>query len=138
MENEEVAALSSNPNPNPNLVAVDPSFQKKHQSMLDHLSNRHQTRLDNSLTCRFAKSDSSSSPSFKSTSIFLSRFFNSNSFIESQLAQYRLKSNPTTTKSLPPSSISRSTSLRTHTSYPPMKFGHRSRRRRICGKVLRF
>ncbi|TQD79522.1 hypothetical protein C1H46_034941 [Malus baccata] len=60
--------------------------------MLDRLSNRHQTRLDNSLTCRSteSKSDSSSSPPFESTSTFLSRFSNSKSSIESQLAQCRL------------------------------------------------
>ncbi|KAM1583053.1 hypothetical protein ACFX10_030705 [Malus domestica] len=87
MENEGVA-LSSNPN----LLVADQSLQKKHQSMLDRLSNRHQTRLDNSLTRRSteSKSDSSSSPPFESTSTFLSRFSNSKSSIESQLPQCRL------------------------------------------------
>ncbi|KAM1041636.1 hypothetical protein ACFX2I_030765 [Malus domestica] len=66
--------------------------------MLDRLSNRHQTRLDNSLTRRSTESDLSSSPSFESTSAFLSRFSNSKSSIESQLAQCRL-SNPTQVKS---------------------------------------
>ncbi|KAM1790254.1 hypothetical protein ACFX12_034343 [Malus domestica] len=96
MENEEEVALSSNPNPN--LLVADPSLQKKHQSMLDRLSNRHQTRLDNSLTRRSAESDSSSSPSFESTSTFLSRFSNSKSSIESQLAQCQL-CDPTQVKS---------------------------------------
>ncbi|KAM1818630.1 hypothetical protein ACFX11_000406 [Malus domestica] len=77
MENEDEVALSSNPNPN--LLATDQSLEKKHQSMLNRLSNRHQTRLDSSLTRRSA--DSSSSPSFESTSTFLSRFSNSKSSI---------------------------------------------------------
>ncbi|KAM1052823.1 hypothetical protein ACFX2J_000397 [Malus domestica] len=78
MENEDEVALSSNPNLN--LLATDQSLKKKHQSMLNRLSNRHQTRLDSSLTRRSA--DSSSSPSFESTSTFLSRFSNSNSSIK--------------------------------------------------------
>ncbi|BFG35484.1 hypothetical protein CerSpe_217580 [Prunus speciosa] len=86
MENEEEAALSSSPNP----LDVDLALQKKHQSMLDRLTNRHQTRLGSSLTRRSAEFDSSSSPSFESTSTFLSRFSNSKSSIESQLAQCRL------------------------------------------------
>ncbi|CAN2060681.1 unnamed protein product [Malus fusca] len=95
MENEEEeVALSSNPN----LLVADQSLQKKHKSMLDRLSNRHQTRLDNSFTRRSTESDSSSSPSFESTSTFLSRFSNSKSSIESQLAQCRL-SDPTQVKS---------------------------------------
>ncbi|CAN6567832.1 unnamed protein product [Malus baccata var. baccata] len=78
MENEDEVALSSNPNPN--LLATDQSLEKRHQSMLNRLSNRHQTQLDSSLTCRSA--DLSSSPSFESTSTFLSRFSNSKSSIK--------------------------------------------------------
>ncbi|PQQ05008.1 tubulin-folding cofactor C [Prunus yedoensis var. nudiflora] len=140
MENEEEAALSSSPNP----LDVDPALQKKHQSMLDRLTNRHQTRLGSSLTRRSAESDSSSSPSFESTSTFLSRFSNSKSSIESQLAQCRLglsestHSNPSSTKSPPPSPISRSSSPRTRIFYPRTKFGPRSKRYQIEAKSRDF
>lgn len=96
MENEEEAeALSSNPTRE--ALDLDPALQKKRQTVLERLSNRHQTRTDSSLTRRSAESDSASSPSFESTSTFLSRFSNSKSSIESQLAQCRL-SDPTQLK----------------------------------------
>jgi hypothetical protein len=54
--------------------------------MLERLSNRHQTRIDNSLARR---SDSySNSPS--SASAFLSRFSDSKCSIEAHIAQSRL------------------------------------------------
>ncbi|KAF7810488.1 tubulin-folding cofactor C [Senna tora] len=52
--------------------------------MLERLSNRNQNRLDNSLTRR-SESESSSSPSFESTSSFFSRFSDLKCSIESQL-----------------------------------------------------
>lgn len=78
IENED-ALLTSN-------QALDPDVQKKHLSMLERLSNRHQSRLENSLALR---SDSNSSSS-SSSSAFLSRFSDSKRSIESQIAQSRL------------------------------------------------
>lgn len=63
---------------------LDPDLQKKHQSMLERLSVRHQTRLDNTLTRR-----SDSSNSSESTSTFLSRFSETKQSIEAQLAESR-------------------------------------------------
>ncbi|XP_062006846.1 tubulin-folding cofactor C [Rosa rugosa] len=68
----------------------DPALQKKHQSMLDRLTHRHQSRLDTTLTRRAAADSSDPSPSFESTSAFLSRFSTSKSSVDSQLAQCRL------------------------------------------------
>ncbi|XP_004288190.1 PREDICTED: tubulin-folding cofactor C [Fragaria vesca subsp. vesca] len=82
MENE--SPLS--PNPTQESLDSDPSLQKKHQSMLDRLTHRHQSRLDTSLTRR---SDSDPSPSFESTSAFLSRFSASKSSVDSQLSLSR-------------------------------------------------
>ncbi|KAI4317275.1 hypothetical protein L6164_025158 [Bauhinia variegata] len=79
--------------------ALDDALQKKHLSMLERLSNRHQNRLDNALTRR-SESESSSSPSFESTSSFFSRFSDSKRSIESQLAVSRTaSSDPTQLKS---------------------------------------
>ncbi|KAH7520587.1 hypothetical protein FEM48_Zijuj08G0160900 [Ziziphus jujuba var. spinosa] len=91
MEDEE-ESLSSSSNPNhlhSDSKTLDPALQKKHASMLERLANRHQTRLDNSLTRRSADSDSSSSP-LESTSSFLSHFADSKRSIEEKLAQCRL------------------------------------------------
>ncbi|CAL0316202.1 unnamed protein product [Lupinus luteus] len=65
---------------NPNLTesTEDASLQKKHSSMVERLSKRHQTGSDNS---------ESSSPSFESVSSFLSRFNLLKTTIESNLAQ---------------------------------------------------
>ncbi|KAJ7956808.1 tubulin-folding cofactor C [Quillaja saponaria] len=87
MEDEETVS-----NPRQTLTeTLDPTLQKKHLSMLEHLSNRHQTRLDNTLTRR-SECHSSSSPSFESTSSFLSRFSDFKRSIESQLADSRIAS----------------------------------------------
>lgn len=91
-DEEEESLPSSNPN-HPSFdsrAPPDPALQKKHASMLQRLANRHQTRLDDSLTRRSAESDSSSSLSFESTSSFLSHFADSKRSIDSQLAQCRL------------------------------------------------
>ncbi|MBA0742174.1 hypothetical protein Gogos_015257 [Gossypium gossypioides] len=64
---------------------LDADLQKKHQAMLDRLSNRHQARLDTSLARR-----SDSANSSESTSSFLSRFSASKQSIDSQLADSRL------------------------------------------------
>ncbi|KAJ1398663.1 Tubulin-specific chaperone C, N-terminal [Sesbania bispinosa] len=56
---------------------AETALQKKHLSMLERLSKRHQTR----------SSDNSESSSLESTSSFLSRFSNLKTSIESQLAQ---------------------------------------------------
>ncbi|KAF7839946.1 tubulin-folding cofactor C [Senna tora] len=78
---------------------LDPDLQKKHLSMLERLSNRNQNRLDNSLTRR-SESESSSSPSFESTSSFFSRFSDLKCSIESQLVDSRTVSlDPTQLKS---------------------------------------
>lgn len=89
---DEGESLSSSSNPNQlhsDSKTLDSALQKKHASMLDRLANRHQTRLDNSLTRRSADSDSTSSP-FESTSSFLSQFADFKRSIEEQLAQCRL------------------------------------------------
>jgi hypothetical protein len=79
METEEEEALSLS-------TLSDPTLHQKHLSMLERLSNRHQTRVDNSLARR---SDSdSNSPS--SASAFLSRFSDSKRSIEAHIAQSRL------------------------------------------------
>ncbi|XP_050374811.1 tubulin-folding cofactor C [Argentina anserina] len=72
------------PNPTREPLESDPSLQKKHQSMLDRLTHRHQSRLDTSLTRR-----SDPSPSFESTSAFLSRFSAAKSSVDSQLSLSR-------------------------------------------------
>ncbi|XWS29533.1 hypothetical protein CRYUN_Cryun24cG0037200 [Craigia yunnanensis] len=86
--------------PDPNLptetLVLDADLQKKHQAMLDRLSNRHQARLDNSLARR-----SDSTNSSESTSSFLSRISDSKQSIDSQLADSRLiaQSDPSRLKS---------------------------------------
>ncbi|KAK9272026.1 hypothetical protein L1049_002395 [Liquidambar formosana] len=85
-------------NPTPDQTLDDPTIHQKHASMLERLSNLHQTRLQNSLT---RKSDShSSNPSFESTQSFLSRFSDSKRSIESQLAGCRLTTATTDPNSL--------------------------------------
>ncbi|TYG94975.1 hypothetical protein ES288_A11G230900v1 [Gossypium darwinii] len=64
---------------------LDADLQKKHQAMLERLSNCHQARLDTSLARR-----SDSANSSESTSSFLSRFSASKQSIDSQLANSRL------------------------------------------------
>ncbi|XP_062149472.1 tubulin-folding cofactor C [Alnus glutinosa] len=84
METEEEEERLSLPTSNQTLT--DPTLHQKHQSMLARLSNRHQTRVDNSLARR---SDSdSNSPS--SASAFLSRFSDSKRSIEAHIVQSRL------------------------------------------------
>lgn len=79
--------------------AIDPDLHKKHLSMIERLSNRHQNRLDNSLTRR-SESEPLSSPSFESTSSFSSRFSDLKRSIESQLADSRtVSSDPAQLKS---------------------------------------
>lgn len=77
--------------------SLDAATQKKHASMLERLSNLHQTRLQQSLA-RKADSDSDSGsgsgPGFESTQSFLTRFSDSKRSIESQLANARLSSDP--------------------------------------------
>ncbi|KAK8717327.1 hypothetical protein V6N13_044599 [Hibiscus sabdariffa] len=84
------------PNLTTKTFGIDADLQKKHQAMLDRLSNRHQVRLDNSLACR-----SDSTNSSESTSSFLSRFSHSKQSIDSQLADSRLiaQSDPSRFKS---------------------------------------
>ncbi|GMY11370.1 tubulin-folding cofactor C [Fagus crenata] len=82
MENEEAISTSNQDQ--------DPNLHKKHLSMLERLSNRHQTRIDNSLARQSESDSSTSSSSTSSTSSFLSRFSDSKRSIESQLAQSRL------------------------------------------------
>lgn len=79
---DEAEALSSNPSqPFNESDALDPAIEKKRAAMLERLSNRHQ-----SLAPKSNESDSS----FESTSSFLSRFADSKSSIEAQIAQCRL------------------------------------------------
>ncbi|GMN27657.1 hypothetical protein TIFTF001_041062 [Ficus carica] len=86
---DEEEALSSNSNQTPNdLGAADESRQRKHAAMLERLANRHQTR-----SRRPANSDSASSPSFESTSSFLSCFADSKNSIEARIAHCRLTPN---------------------------------------------
>ncbi|XVF15202.1 hypothetical protein REPUB_Repub09cG0130100 [Reevesia pubescens] len=86
--------------PDPNLptktLETEADLLKKHQAMLDRLSNRHQARLDNSLARR-----SDSTNSSESTSSFLSRFSDSKQSIDSQLSDSRLiaQSDPSRLKS---------------------------------------
>ncbi|GAV88549.1 TBCC domain-containing protein [Cephalotus follicularis] len=84
MEEEEAAPAISNP-------IQDPTLQKKHQSMLDRLSTRHQTRLENSVTTK-------SKSSLESTSSFISRFSHLKNSIDSQLTT--TTTDPTHLKSL--------------------------------------
>lgn len=63
------AMEDQNDAPNPTSISdqsLDPAVQKKHQAMIERLSNRHQARV------RSKQSDSS--PSFESTDSFLARF----------------------------------------------------------------
>ena len=97
MEVEEDSSFTSNPNngrnPNNSEASDQDRKKKKHAAMLERLANRHQSRLENTLSRRSAESDDSSSsapPSFESTSSFLSRFADSKRSIESQIAQCRL------------------------------------------------
>ncbi|XVF61618.1 hypothetical protein PTKIN_Ptkin08bG0145200 [Pterospermum kingtungense] len=86
--------------PGPNIptetLGLDADLRKKHQAMLDRLSNRHQARLGNSLARR-----SDSTNSSESTSSFLSRFSDSKRSIDSQLADASLiaQSDPSRLKS---------------------------------------
>ncbi|GAV83538.1 TBCC domain-containing protein, partial [Cephalotus follicularis] len=84
MEEEEAAPAISNP-------TQDPTLRKKHQSMLDRLSTRHQTRLENSVTTK-------SKSSLESTSSFISRFSHLKNSIDSQLTT--TTTDPTHLKSL--------------------------------------
>ncbi|KAF5747352.1 tubulin-folding cofactor C-like [Tripterygium wilfordii] len=78
MEDETMADLSNSSERIPT-GTLDPALQKKHQSMLERLSERHQTRLAR-------KSDSPDS-SLESTSSFLSRFNDCKRSIDTQLAE---------------------------------------------------
>ncbi|KAJ7945410.1 Tubulin-folding cofactor C-like [Quillaja saponaria] len=95
MEDEETLS-----NPRRTLTeTLDPALEKKHLSMLERLSNRNQTRLDNTLTRR-SEGASASSPWFESTSSFLSRFYDLKRSIESQLVESQIdSSDPTRLKS---------------------------------------
>ncbi|KAF3948797.1 hypothetical protein CMV_025249 [Castanea mollissima] len=83
MENEEEVLATSN-------EPLDPNLHKKHISMIERLSNRHQTRLDNSLARQSESDSSSTTTTTTSTASFLSRFSDSKRSIDSQLAQSRL------------------------------------------------
>ncbi|KAE8696013.1 Tubulin-folding cofactor C [Hibiscus syriacus] len=86
----------ADPNITNKTIGIDAGLQKKHQAMLDRLSNRHQAHLDNTLARR-----SDSSNSSESTSSFLSRFSRSKQSIDSLLADSRLiaQSEPSRLKS---------------------------------------
>uniref|UniRef100_A0A7C8YZQ0 C-CAP/cofactor C-like domain-containing protein n=1 Tax=Opuntia streptacantha TaxID=393608 RepID=A0A7C8YZQ0_OPUST len=75
MENQSDAS-------NPSLMSkqdLDPSIHKKHQAMLERLSNRHQARA--------RSKESDSSPSFESTDSFLAQFSELKRSITSELTQ---------------------------------------------------
>lgn len=73
---EETATSPPTDLPNPT-KSSDHALQKKHQAMLDRLSNRHQAR----------NKSSSSSSATESTASFLSKFSDSKRLIESQLSE---------------------------------------------------
>ncbi|RYQ85576.1 hypothetical protein HN873_072065 [Arachis hypogaea] len=100
------------------------ALQKKYSSMVEQLNKRHQFRSDNN-----NESKSSSSPTFESTSSFLTRFSNLKSFIESQLTHFHSlsSSNPSSlnlisSKSQHQSPIWRSLLQKIPTSFPPTTF----------------
>ncbi|CAK7334661.1 unnamed protein product [Dovyalis caffra] len=86
MEEESPPPPSDLPSPNPNSPR-DPALQKKHQAMLDRLTNRHQSR------------QKTTSTTTDSTSSFLSTFTDSKRSIESQLTNSPSTTDPTLLKS---------------------------------------
>lgn len=86
MEDEDLSYYNQ-----PSRKTQGSSIQRKHEAMLERLSNLHQSRTQQSIS---RKSDSNSPPSFESTNSFLNRFADSKRFIESELGRCRNSADP--------------------------------------------